>query len=82
MEKHAHPLHGIDHIPNDGWQVWSHILRYPVRCRCPKDAKRVAQALEAQYPNGATVDYTLINQTITEEEMQDSVEGMSDARTS
>lgn len=52
----ARPLNRIVNSV-DGWVFESDILRFPLRCGCEKDAKRVAAAFELMFPHAGPAEY-------------------------
>lgn len=71
-ESGMHPLHGLKRLPGGSWQIWSHVLHYPIYTRNATDARRLVTALAAMYPHGVSVDYSEVDTAIEAEGVEEA----------
>jgi hypothetical protein len=64
-ESSTQPIHGVKRLPGDSWQIWSHVLKYPIYTRDASDARRIVTALAAMYPHSVPFDYSEVDSAIS-----------------
>lgn len=54
------PLQGVRQTP-EGWEVFSPIFQFPIRCGSATDARRIAMAIEQQFQRLGPMDYSEVD---------------------
>lgn len=61
------PLQGIRYTFDGGWEVFSPLFRFPIRCGAASDARRIAQAIQSKFPDFDGIDYSEVDAAIAKE---------------